>query len=151
MKSTVEPLYKPTRSIREYFDSFAHEFSYSCKEDKLAEIANCVYHGYDLYSALLEQWEEHQDRRAAIYKTLCDYIGMLRGNKNNPLYSFSLDYKRFRQKHLKQMVDLFVAEIYGIYRFPRAQAPYYANVKDYYDELQKRHYADNDEKKTDMV
>ena len=143
----MEPLYKPTKSIREYIDGFAHEFSYSSKEDKLAEIANCVYHGYDLYSALLEQWEEHQDRRAAIYKTLCDYIGMLRGNKNNPLYSFSLDYKRFRQKHLKQMVDLFVAEIYGIYRFPRAQAPYYANVKDYYDELQKRHYADNDEKK----
>lgn len=143
----MEPLYKPTKSIREYFDSFSHEFSYSRKEDKLAEIANYVYHGYDLYSALREQWVEHRDRRVSIYKTLCDYIGMLRGDGYNPLYSFSLEYKKLRQKHLKEMVDLFVAEVYGIYRFPRAQAPYYANVKDYYDELLKRHYDNDNEKK----
>ena len=69
----MEPLYKPTKSIREYFDGFAHEFSYSIKKDKLAEIANCVYHGYDFLDELNEQCVEHPDRTKTICGTISNY------------------------------------------------------------------------------
>lgn len=137
----MEPLYKPTKSIREYFDSFSHEFSYSRKEDKLAEIANCVYHGYDFFDELNEQCTEHPDKTETICGTISDYIGMIRGGGFNPIDNFVADNKI----NLKQLVKLFQDEIRHLYRFLPAQAPYYANVKDYYDELLKRHYVDANE------
>lgn len=71
----MKPLFKPTKSIREYFDGFAHEFSYSCKEDKLAEIADCVYHGYNFSDELKEQCYEHPDRTKNICATISNYTG----------------------------------------------------------------------------
>lgn len=115
----MEPLYKPTKSIREYFDSFAHEFSYSSKEDKLAEIANCVYHGYDFFNELNEQCIEHPDRTETICGTISNYIGMIRGGGFNPIDNFVSDDKI----NLKQLVKLFQDEIRNLYRFPLAQNP----------------------------
>ncbi|MBR4837726.1 MAG: hypothetical protein IK004_04730 [Bacteroidales bacterium] len=137
----MEALYKPTKSIREYFDSFAHEFSYSCKEDKLAEIANCVYHGYDFFDELNEQCKEHPDRTETICGTISNYIGMIRGGEFNLIDNFVFDDKI----NLKQLVELFQDEIRNLYRFPLAQNPYFADVKNYYDELVKRHYVGADE------
>ena len=138
----MEPLYKPTKSIREYFDGFAHEFSYSIKKDKLAEIANCVYHGYDFLDELNEQCVEHPDRTKTICGTISNYIGMIRGVGFNPIDKYVSDDKI----NLKQLVKLFQDEIRNLYRFPLAQNPYFADVRNYYDELIKRHYVDADEK-----
>ena len=137
----MKPLFKPTKSIREYFDGFAHEFSYSCKEDKLAEIADCVYHGYDFSDELNEQCIEHPDRTKAICATISNYIGMIRGGGFNPIDNFVSEDKI----NMKQLVKLFQDEIRNLYRFPLAQNPYFADVRNYYDELIKRHYVDADE------
>ena len=143
----MEPLYKPTKSIREYFDGFAHEFSYSIKKDKLAEIANCVYHGYDFFNELNEQCIEHPDRTETICGTISNYIRMIRGGGFNPIDNFVSDDKI----NLKQLVKLFQDEIRNLYRFPLAQNPYFADIRNYYDELTKRHYIDADEFRQAMV
>lgn len=137
----MKPLFKPTKSIREYFDGFAHEFSYSCKEDKLAEIADCVYHGYNFSDELNEQCYEHPDRTKNICATISNYIGMIRGGGFNPIDNYVSDDKI----NLKQLVKLFQDEIRNLYRFALAQNPYFADVRNYYDELIKRHYIDADE------
>ena len=137
----MEPLYKPTKSIIDYFEGHEHEFPYSSKEGKLAEIANCVYHGYDFFDELNEQCIIHPDKKKAICGTIYNYIGMIRGVGFNSTDKLVSDDKI----NLKQLVKLFQDEIRNLYRFPLAQNPYFADVSNYYDELIKRHYVDADE------
>ena len=55
----MQPLFEPQRYIRDYFD-LGDEFNFTSNENKLLEIANCVYHGFNLYEALKEHCENTQ-------------------------------------------------------------------------------------------
>ena len=127
----MKPLFEPQRYIRDYFD-VGVEFDFASKEDKLLEIANCVYHGYNLYDALKRYLEEHREsnRERTFCNTLCEYIGILRGDK------CITSFLQARGKlTLKQLVNLFSKEVLRLYRHPRHGKPYFASVKEYYDDV----------------
>ena len=124
----MKPLFEPQRYIRVYFD-LGVEFGFTSDENKLLEIANCVYHGFNLYESLKEHCEEHPERKSRFCLTLTKYIELIRGEKNGvitTLYSYD-------QFTFKQLVDLLEEEIMRLYRFPRIGEPYFVPVKDYYD------------------
>lgn len=128
----MEPLFKPSRYIRDYFD-IGVEFDFASQEDKMLEIANCIYHGYNLYEALKEHCEEHPERRSSFCITLTEYIELARGEQNGiitRLYSEDL-------YTLKQLCDLFSEEVLNLYRFPRYGKPYFVSVKEYYKDVLK--------------
>lgn len=124
----MKPLFEPQRYIRDYFD-LGVEFGFTSDENKLLEIANCVYHGFNLYESLKEHCEEHPERKSRFCLTLTKYIELIRGEKNGvitTLYSYD-------QFTFKQLVDLLEEEIMRLFRFPRIGEPYFVPVKDYYD------------------
>lgn len=124
----MKPLFKPQRYIRDYFD-YGVEFNFASKEEKLLEIANCVYHGFNLYSALKEHCKDHPERKSRFCRKLTEYIEMIRGGKNGTItHLYSLDQFTF-----EQLVDLFKEEVLRLYRFPRYGKPYFASVKEYYN------------------
>ena len=128
----MEPIFKPSRYIRDYFD-LGEEFDFASKEDKLLEIANCVYHGYNLYDALKEHCEEHPERDSSFCISLCQYIELVRGEQSGIMVTI---------RHLftlKQLCDLFKNEVISLYRFPRYGKPYFASVKGYYDGIIKKY------------
>ncbi len=124
----MEPLFDPQRYIRDYFD-LGDEFDFASNEDKLLEIANCVYHGFNLYKALKEHCEEHPERKSSFCLKLTEYIEMIRGGKNGTItHLYGLN-----QYTLEQLVYLFKEEVLRLYRFPRHGKPYFASVKEYYN------------------
>ena len=124
----MKPLFEPQRYIRDYFD-LGDEFNFTSNENKLLEIANCVYHGFNLYEALKEHCEEHPERKSRFCLTLTEYIELIRGEKNGVITAlYSHDQFTF-----KQLVDLLEEEIMRLFRFPRIGEPYFVPVKDYYD------------------
>jgi hypothetical protein len=130
----MKPLFEPHREdIRDYFDSGV-EINIASKEDKLLEIANCVYHGYNLYGVLEKHLREHKNMEKTFCHTLCEFIGLLRGNNNiNAIGNLTL----------KQLVNLFTKEVLRLYRNPRHGKPYFATVKEYYDDVI-NNYSDKD-------
>ncbi|MCR4816058.1 MAG: hypothetical protein K5842_02595 [Bacteroidales bacterium] len=127
----MKPLFEPQRDIRDYFDAGV-EFNFASKEDKLLEIANCVFHGYNLYNALERYLEEHREshRRRTFCNTLCEYIGILRGDESITSFIHARG-----KLTLKQLVNLFTKEVVRLYRHPRHGKPYFASVKEYYDDV----------------
>lgn len=124
----MQPLFEPQRYIRDYFD-LGDEFNFASNEDKLLEIANCVYHGFNLYSALKNHCEEHPERKSRFCRKLTEYIEMIRGGKNGTItHLYSLDLYTF-----EQLVDLFKEEVFRLYRFPRQGKPYFASLKEYFN------------------
>ena len=94
----MKPLFEPQRYIRDYFD-LGDEFNFTSNENKLLEIANCVYHGFNLYEALKEHCEEHPERKSRFCLTLTKYIELIRGEKNGVITTlYSYDQFTFKQR-----------------------------------------------------
>ena len=69
---------KLPRSMRVYFDDFAHEYKSISNEQKLLELANSLWLGVDLHLELKDFLANHQQvSECDVKRCLINYIGYL--------------------------------------------------------------------------
>lgn len=110
------------RPERTYFDDISEEYKGVTTEQKLMDIAYCVWHGLSLYGEVKTTLQEHtQVSKVTIKRCLINYIEFLRSG-----YTKNRSYFAIKSKlNIKQISTLLSEELMLRYRLP-------ANGDDHY-------------------
>ncbi len=110
------------RPERTYFDNLSEEYKSTTVEQKLLDIAYCIWHGLSLYDEVKTTLHEHsQLKEHSIKECLLCYIEYLRsGMMKNVSYIILA-----KKLTTKQASDLLCEELFLRYRIPANGEPHY--------------------------
>ena len=126
------------RPERTYFDDGADEFKDITFEEKLLEIAYCVWHGLSLYDEIKTTLQEHTSvNESTIKRCLFMYIEYLRSGDFKNISYVILNKKLNGKTGIKQAAALLSDELMLRYRLPANGEPHYLAIAHWkYKELE---------------
>jgi hypothetical protein len=126
------------RPERTYFDDGADEFKDITFEEKLLEIAYCVWHGLSLYDEVKTTLQEHTSvNESTIKRCLFMYIEYLRSGDFKNISYVILNKKLNGKTGIKQAAALLSDELMLRYRLPANGEPHYLAIAHWkYKELE---------------
>ena len=114
------------RPERTYFDDGADEFKDITFDEKLLEIAYCVWHGLSIYDEVKTTLQEHTSvNESTIKRCLLMYIEYLRSGDLKNISYVILNKTLNGKTVIKQAADLLSEELMLRYRLPANGVPHY--------------------------